>query len=79
MGQKGKETMSEFELRRTLNEIFDEYDKNKDQRLDDEDLKEMLNSIYERQTGKKGYMSRGDVRNLIAYYDSNGDGTLSKE
>jgi len=39
----------------------------------------MLNSIYERQTGKKRYMSRGDVRNLIAYYDSNGDGTLSKE
>lgn len=41
-----KETMSEVELKKTLNLIFDEYDKNKDDRLDDEELRDMLNAIY---------------------------------
>lgn len=44
--------MTEGELRRMLDSIFDEYDQNKDGQLSYEELVKMLNAIYKRQTGK---------------------------
>lgn len=39
----------------------------------------MLNSIYERQTGKKGYLNRRDMKDIITYYDNTGDGAIGRE
>lgn len=79
MSRGQRKTLDEDQLKKILFKIFDEYDKDGDERLNAMELREMLNSIYCRQTGKNNYLSISDVNALIAMTDSNGDAELTKQ
>lgn len=79
MSRGHKKTLDEDQLKKILFKIFDEYDKDGDERLNAMELREMLNSIYCRQTGKNNYLSISDVNAFIAMIDSNGDAELTKQ
>jgi Ca2+-binding EF-hand superfamily protein len=76
--EKGR-TMSEEELQEKLNQIFNQFDKNKDDALDLDEFKEMLEHIAFRK-GLKGtkHITLEEVKRVLAKTDTDGNVMLDR-
>lgn len=70
---------TEAQLRKDLDEIFDRYDCDKNGRLNVPELRNLLNSLEKRKTGKDNRYSLAEIQQFMYLVDKSGEMSLTKE